>query len=129
MDNHKEKMKALQKEQREKVKSKTIDRGIIIVNTGDCKGKSTAAFGTAIRAVGYGYKVTVIQFIKGTWNTGEQEVLNASMKSLISYLVKALLGTLKIRKRTSQQHVKAGSKPSPVSKNLVRTQNLVNSSS
>ena len=74
MDNHKEKMKALQKEQREKVKSKTIDRGIIIVNTGDCKGKSTAAFGTAIRAVGYGYKVTVIQFIKGTWNTGEQEV-------------------------------------------------------
>lgn len=67
-------MQALQKEQREKVRSKNIDRGIIIVNTGDCKGKSTAAFGTAIRAVGHGHKVTIVQFIKGTWKTGEQAI-------------------------------------------------------
>lgn len=73
-DEHKEKMKALQKEQREKVRNKLIDRGVIIVNTGDGKGKSSAAFGTAFRAVGYGYKVVVAQFIKGQWKTGEQEV-------------------------------------------------------
>ena len=73
-DEHKEKMKAVQKEQRQKVRAKLIDRGVVIVNTGDGKGKSTSAFGTAFRAVGYGYKVGVIQFIKGKWKTGEQEI-------------------------------------------------------
>ena len=72
-EDHKEKMKAVQKEQRQKVREKLIDRGVVIVNTGDGKGKSSAAFGTAFRAVGYGYKVGIIQFIKGAWKTGEQE--------------------------------------------------------
>ena len=72
-EEHKEKMKALQKEQRQKVRQKLIDRGVVIVNTGDGKGKSSAAFGTAFRAIGYGYKVIIVQFIKGQWKTGEQE--------------------------------------------------------
>jgi len=72
-EEHKEKMKALQKEQRQKVREKLIDRGVVIVNTGDGKGKSSAAFGTSFRAVGYGYKVGIVQFIKGAWKTGEQE--------------------------------------------------------
>jgi cob(I)alamin adenosyltransferase len=71
-EKHKEEMQALQKEQRQKVREKLIDRGVVIVNTGDGKGKSSSAFGTAFRAVGHGYKVCIIQFIKGTWNTGEQ---------------------------------------------------------
>jgi cob(I)alamin adenosyltransferase len=46
-------------------------KGLIIVNTGDNKGKSTAAFGTALRCLGRGKKVAIIQFIKGKWKTGE----------------------------------------------------------
>jgi len=68
---HQKKMKKLQEEHRGKVSSATEDRGIIVVNTGDGKGKSTAAFGTVFRAIGQGMRVAVIQFIKGKWKTGE----------------------------------------------------------
>lgn len=46
-------------------------KGLIIVYTGNGKGKSTAAFGTAIRAMGGGLRVAIVQFIKGSWKTGE----------------------------------------------------------
>lgn len=51
------------------------DRGVLIVLTGDGKGKSSSGFGTAIRAVGHGFKVGIVQFIKGTWDCGERNVL------------------------------------------------------
>ena len=52
---------------------KQIKKGLIIVNTGGGKGKTTAAFGTAFRALGRGNKVAMVQFIKGVWKTGEVE--------------------------------------------------------
>lgn len=70
-EEHAERMRLLQQAQKEEVKSKTIRRGVVIVNTGDGKGKSTSGFGVAIRALGHGQKVAVVQFIKGTWKTGE----------------------------------------------------------
>ena len=52
-------------------------RGLVIVNTGDGKGKTTAALGLAVRAAGNGFKVLIIQFIKGQWKTGESQALAA----------------------------------------------------
>ena len=72
---HREKMQAMKAEQDAKVRSKQTRRGIVIVNEGDGKGKSTAAFGMAIRAAGHGQRVGLVQFIKGTWKTGEQAAL------------------------------------------------------
>jgi len=54
---------------------KTVEKGLLIVHTGKGKGKSTAAFGLAVRALGNGMKVGVVQFVKGKWQTGERAVL------------------------------------------------------
>ena len=48
-------------------------KGMLLVNTGDGKGKTTAALGTAFRALGYGWRICMVQFIKGTWKYGEME--------------------------------------------------------
>ena len=55
--------------------TKTVEKGLLIVHTGKGKGKSTAAFGLAVRAIGNGMKVGVVQYVKGKWRTGERGVL------------------------------------------------------
>ena len=59
------------------VAGKTIEKGLLIVNTGPGKGKTTAAFGLALRMLGYGGRVGVIQFVKGAWHTGEKAAFAA----------------------------------------------------
>jgi cob(I)alamin adenosyltransferase len=74
---HTEKMKKRKAVQDAEVASKTIEKGLLIVNTGPGKGKSTAAFGLALRMLGRGAHVGVVQFIKGAWETGERKALES----------------------------------------------------
>ena len=55
--------------------TKTQEKGLLIVHTGKGKGKSTAAFGLAMRALGNGMRVGVVQYVKGKWETGERKIL------------------------------------------------------
>ena len=58
----------------EKKKGKQERVGLVIVNTGNGKGKTTAALGTALRALGSGFRVFMVQFIKGPWEAGEHRI-------------------------------------------------------
>lgn len=72
---HAEKMKR-KKEARNKIlATKTTEKGLVIVNTGKGKGKSTAAFGLVFRSLGHGHKIGIVQFVKGAWETGERDIL------------------------------------------------------
>ncbi|MGE4535150.1 cob(I)yrinic acid a,c-diamide adenosyltransferase [Halomonas sp.] len=72
---HRQAMQKLKSRVDEKVAAATEQRGLLLVFTGNGKGKTTAAWGTVTRALGYGYRVGVVQFIKGQWECGERERL------------------------------------------------------
>ncbi|MEX3314037.1 cob(I)yrinic acid a,c-diamide adenosyltransferase [Sulfitobacter sp. PS-8MA] len=73
-DDHKQKMQKQQAAQRAKVAElRDPEKGLVLVHTGDGKGKSSSAFGVVIRALGWKQKVGVVQFIKGKWITGERQ--------------------------------------------------------
>jgi len=76
-ERHRAKMAKRKAVQDAEVASKTIEKGLLIVNTGPGKGKSTAAFGLALRMLGHGRKVGVVQFVQGAWHTGEKDAMQA----------------------------------------------------
>ena len=74
---HKAKMEKIQTARAKMMAERQIEKGLLIVNTGPGKGKTTAALGMVCRAIGHGHRVAVIQFVKGALQTGERVVFDA----------------------------------------------------
>jgi len=72
---YKKRMQQRKDIQTERLKMRKTKKGLLIVFTGNGKGKTTASLGMALRTIGHGYKVAIIQFIKGGWTTGEEKAL------------------------------------------------------
>ncbi|MEM6613283.1 MAG: cob(I)yrinic acid a,c-diamide adenosyltransferase [Cyanobacteria bacterium P01_C01_bin.72] len=75
-EQHKQKMMRRKEVQEQRLAEKKEKKGLIIVNTGNGKGKTTAALGMVLRSLGHGYKVAIVQFIKGAWEPAEKAVLD-----------------------------------------------------
>jgi cob(I)alamin adenosyltransferase len=74
-ERHRDRMARRQAARRKILATKTEERGLLIVHTGAGKGKSTAAFGMVLRCLGHGFRVGIVQFVKGVWRTGERDAL------------------------------------------------------
>ena len=81
---YKKRMQQRKDIQAERIKIRKSKKGLLIVFTGHGKGKTTASLGMALRTIGHGYKVAIIQFIKGGWTTGEEKALK-NLSSNISW--------------------------------------------
>jgi len=81
---YKKRMQQRKDIQAERLKIRKTKKGLLIVFTGNGKGKTTAALGMALRTIGHGYKVAIIQFIKGGWTTGEEKAFK-NLSSNISW--------------------------------------------
>jgi cob(I)alamin adenosyltransferase len=74
-EQYKQKMQRRKEVQEQRLAEKDREKGLIIVNTGNGKGKTTAALGMVLRSLGHGYRVAIVQFIKGAWEPAEKAVL------------------------------------------------------
>ena len=81
---YKKRMQQRKEVQAERLQIRKTKKGLLIVFTGNGKGKTTAALGMALRTIGHGYKVAIIQFIKGGWTSGEEKALK-NLSSNISW--------------------------------------------
>jgi cob(I)alamin adenosyltransferase len=73
---YKRKMERRKEVQDQRLASRSVEKGLIIVNTGNGKGKTTAALGIVLRSLGHGFKVAIVQFIKGGWEPAEKAALS-----------------------------------------------------
>ncbi len=86
-ERHKEKMQKIKAAREKLMATKTEEKGLIIVHTGAGKGKSSSAFGMIMRCIAHGMTCAVVQFIKGTWSTGEREFLRARFADECQFVV------------------------------------------
>lgn len=75
-EQYQQKMKRRKEVQDRRVAQRDLEKGLIIVHTGNGKGKTTAALGMVLRSLGHGYRVAIVQFIKGAWEPAEKEAFS-----------------------------------------------------
>jgi len=75
-EQHRQKMRRRKEVQDQRVAERSLEKGLIVVHTGNGKGKTTAALGMVLRSLGHGYKVAIVQFIKGAWEPAEKAVFS-----------------------------------------------------
>ncbi len=84
---HKAKMQKIKAARDRMMETKTEEKGLIIVNTGPGKGKSSAGFGMIIRCIAHDMPCAVVQFIKGNWSTGERDFLRDNFADKCQFVV------------------------------------------
>ncbi|MGR3375722.1 cob(I)yrinic acid a,c-diamide adenosyltransferase [Salipiger abyssi] len=84
---HTEKMRKIKAARDRMMESKTGEKGLVIVHTGSGKGKSSSGFGMIMRCIAHGMPCAVVQFIKGTWETGERRLLEERFSDLCTFVV------------------------------------------
>ena len=84
---HNEKMKKIKAARDKIMQTKTEEKGLIIVHTGTGKGKSSSGFGMIMRCIAHGMPCAVVQFIKGTWMTGERKLLTEKFTDKCTFVV------------------------------------------
>ena len=80
---YKQKMQRRKAVQAERLKARTNEKGLIVVNTGPGKGKTSAALGMVVRSLGHGFNVAIVQFIKGAWEPAEKRVFEQWQNQLV----------------------------------------------
>lgn len=82
-DAYKQKMQRRKEVQQERLQARSNEQGLIIVNTGPGKGKTSAALGMVVRSLGHGFNVAIVQFIKGAWEPAEKRVFEQWQEQLV----------------------------------------------
>ena len=80
---YKQRMEKRKEVQSQRLKNRNLEKGLVIVFTGNGKGKTTASLGMALRTLGHGHKIAIVQFIKGAWTTGEKKAFEKFSDNII----------------------------------------------
>ncbi|MBM09908.1 MAG: cob(I)yrinic acid a,c-diamide adenosyltransferase [Magnetovibrio sp.] len=122
LDLHHAKKMAKKKAARDKIiATKTTEKGLLIVHTGKGKGKSTAAVGLAVRAIGNGMRVGIVQFVKGVWETGERHILEAFPEQVV---IKAMGEGFSWDTQDRKRDILAAEQAWATSKNMIESGNF-----
>ena len=119
---HKENMIATKARRKKMMKNKIIKKGLIIVHTGDGKGKSSSAFGMIMRCIAHKIPCAVVQFIKGNWQTGEKKILKKKFAKECSFFVSGDGFTWDTQNRETD--IKSANKGWEKAKELIKNQKI-----